>query len=177
MICWYRNGASVASGDVIAIIDTEAKAATGTAPSAPPTGVRVEPVQVVPTQAAAATAAREDARLMPAARKIVEEQGLDPTKIAGSGRDGRITKGDVLQQSSARAPAPAAAAAPPSAGLYRHGVELVLEGSYADLLAHARARLGPVKTPKRIEFLASLPRHETGKLYKGELIARYSGKN
>ena len=33
---------------------------------------------------------------MPSARKIVEEQGLDPTKITGSGRDGRITKGDVL---------------------------------------------------------------------------------
>lgn len=67
---------------------------------------------------------------MPAARKLVEEQGVDPTSIAGSGRDGRITKADVLEKIAgaaapaqpAVAPAPAVAAkpsrppAPPSTG-------------------------------------------------------------
>jgi 2-oxoglutarate dehydrogenase E2 component (dihydrolipoamide succinyltransferase) len=48
---------------------------------------------------------------MPAARKLVEENAVDPTKIAGSGRDGRIIKGDVLDH-MAKAPAPAAAPAP-----------------------------------------------------------------
>ena len=56
---------------------------------------------------------------MPAARKLVEEQGVDPTKMTGSGRDGRITKADVLavaQKNAAPAaasnPAPTAAALP-----------------------------------------------------------------
>jgi len=51
-------------------------------------------------------------RLSPAARRLVEENQLDPGRIPGSGRDGRITKGDVVQHLSARpeaAPAPAAA--------------------------------------------------------------------
>ncbi|HEY9381685.1 MAG TPA: 2-oxoglutarate dehydrogenase complex dihydrolipoyllysine-residue succinyltransferase, partial [Burkholderiales bacterium] len=59
------------------------------------------------TPVAAPTEARQDARLMPAARKLVEEQSVDPTVIAGSGRDGRITKGDVLEH-IAKATTPAA---------------------------------------------------------------------
>ncbi|WEK44757.1 MAG: AMP-binding protein [Candidatus Sphingomonas colombiensis] len=41
------------------------------------------------------------------------------------------------------------------------------------LLDYARRRLGPVKAPKRIELADSLPRHDTGKLYKSELLARF----
>lgn len=41
------------------------------------------------------------------------------------------------------------------------------------LLQYARLRLGPVKAPKRIELADSLPRHDTGKLYKSELLARF----
>jgi len=66
------------------------------------------------------------ARLSPAARRLVEENQLDPGRIPGSGRDGRITKGDVVHHLSAKpeaapqpvtapdkrpAPAPAPAAA------------------------------------------------------------------
>ena len=47
---------------------------------------------------------------MPAARKLAEEKSVDPTVIAGSGRDGRITKGDVLEH-IAKAATPAAPAA------------------------------------------------------------------
>jgi len=87
-----EDGGSVKSGEIIATIDTEAKAAAGT--SAPV--VKPQPAVVAPTPTPSASDARQDARLMPSARKIVEEQGVDPTKITGSGRDGRITKGDVL---------------------------------------------------------------------------------
>ena len=56
---------------------------------------------------------------MPSARKLLEEQGVDPTKMTGSGRDGRITKSDVLSAAQGRSPAPAAApgAAPAPATL------------------------------------------------------------
>jgi 2-oxoglutarate dehydrogenase E2 component (dihydrolipoamide succinyltransferase) len=103
------EGGSVVAGEVIAQIDTEAKPATGA-----PAGVRPEPATVAPTPPPSAEMARTDARLMPAARKLVEEQGVDPTAIAGSGRDGRITKADVMEQIGRMAPAaqPAATAPP-----------------------------------------------------------------
>jgi 2-oxoglutarate dehydrogenase E2 component (dihydrolipoamide succinyltransferase) len=51
---------------------------------------------------------------MPAARKLVEEQGVDPTKMTGSGRDGRITKADVTAAAQKQAtPAPVMAAVSP----------------------------------------------------------------
>jgi 2-oxoglutarate dehydrogenase E2 component (dihydrolipoamide succinyltransferase) len=104
------DGSSVVSGELIATIDTEAKASASPAAEQPaPAGVRAEPQAVPPTPAPAAAEARGDARLMPAARKLVEEQGVDPSKITGSGRDGRITKGDVLEQVGKQAAAPAPA--------------------------------------------------------------------
>ena len=105
------DGVTVVSGEVIGTIDTEAKGTAAAAPPPPPPAARSEPAAVPPTPPPAPEAARNDARLMPAARKLVEEQGVDPTKITGSGRDGRITKGDVMDQ-LARAQPPAAPAAP-----------------------------------------------------------------
>jgi 2-oxoglutarate dehydrogenase E2 component (dihydrolipoamide succinyltransferase) len=113
------EGGAVVAGEVIAQIDTEAKPASGA-----PAGVRPEPATVAPTPAPSAETARTDPRLMPAARKLVEEQGIDPTAIAGSGRDGRLTKADIMEQagrsasatqSSLSTRAPASAPATPSA--------------------------------------------------------------
>jgi 2-oxoglutarate dehydrogenase E2 component (dihydrolipoamide succinyltransferase) len=88
-----NNRDAVGSGEVIAQIDTEAKA--GAAPAAAP---RKEPEK-----------AKAPPPVMPAAQKIAAEKGIDTSKIQGTGRDGRVTKGDVLE---AR-PAPAPAAQPP----------------------------------------------------------------
>jgi 2-oxoglutarate dehydrogenase E2 component (dihydrolipoamide succinyltransferase) len=102
------DGGTVIAGEVIATIDTEAKGVEAAAPAA--AAVRPPPAQVPPTPTITPESGRQDARLMPAARKLVEEQGADVTKIAGSGRDGRVTKADVLEH-VARAAAPAAAPA------------------------------------------------------------------
>jgi len=52
---------------------------------------------------------------MPAARKLVEEHAVDPTRLTGSGREGRITKADVLEQVARAQPgAPAAPASRPA---------------------------------------------------------------
>ncbi len=119
------DGGSVVAGEVIAQIDTDAKPATAPRPAtaAAPAGVRPEPATVAQTPGPSAETARTDARLMPAARKLVEERGVDPTAIAGSGRDGRITKADVIEQVGRSAsaaqpavstPAPAPVSAKPS---------------------------------------------------------------
>ena len=106
------DGSTVVSGEVIAFIDTEAKATVDSAPTAPA-------ASAVPAPAAAAgvsTAALPDLALggepSPAARKIAAEKGIDTAAIAGSGRDGRVTKADVL---SAGSPPPVAAQAPSAA--------------------------------------------------------------
>jgi 2-oxoglutarate dehydrogenase E2 component (dihydrolipoamide succinyltransferase) len=100
---------SVGSGDVIAQIDTEAKASTS----------RPEP------KSQAAEKPKPAAPAMPAAQKLAAEKGVDTSKILGTGRDGRVTKGDVLE-AVARTPAPAAPAAP-KAGLQQPAPPVDLE--------------------------------------------------
>ncbi|MDF3021221.1 MAG: 2-oxoglutarate dehydrogenase [Steroidobacteraceae bacterium] len=95
-------GTSVTSGQVLAIF--EEGAAANVAPAA------AAPAPAAKKAAAAAPAKNEGDKLAPSVRRMVEEQKLDPAKIPASGKDGRITKGDVVEYVSKPA-APAAAAA------------------------------------------------------------------
>lgn len=72
------------------------------------------PAEAAPAAAPAPAANIDTSGLSPAARRVVEEHGLDPAQIAGTGKDGRITKEDAMnaaQNPAASAPAPAPAAA------------------------------------------------------------------
>ena len=100
-----QDGASVTSNELIAQIDTEAKA-TASAPAA------AAPAAAPAAAAAAVSTASASAPASPAARKIMDERGLSGSDVQGTGRGGRITKPDAL---GAAAPAPAAAAARPAA--------------------------------------------------------------
>ena len=98
-------GATVTSGQLLAIID-EASAST---PAAAPQGARAAAPASVPA-AEPAPAKSDDGRLSPSVRRLVEENRLDPAAIAGSGRDGRVTKSDVVEfLDKKRSVAPAAA--------------------------------------------------------------------
>jgi len=97
------NGETVVAGEVIAQLDTEAKAAAGAAAAAP-AKVAAAPQKLTSAPAAAAPAG-------PAARKLMAEKGLDAAAVEGSGRGGRVTKADVLETGQ-RPAAPAASAAP-----------------------------------------------------------------
>jgi 2-oxoglutarate dehydrogenase E2 component (dihydrolipoamide succinyltransferase) len=94
-----QNGEKVSSGEVIALLDTEAKptAASAVAP------------------AAAAKAVTAGAAVMPAAKKIAAEKNIDTATISGSGRGGRVTKEDVLNTAEKSA-APMAKIPQPQAG-------------------------------------------------------------
>jgi 2-oxoglutarate dehydrogenase E2 component (dihydrolipoamide succinyltransferase) len=112
------DGSTVTSNQVIAVIDTEAKGAAAPAPAtkAPASPAAPAPAPKAPAPAAppaaAATAAPSAAEALPAARKMIAEQGLVAADIDGTGRGGRISKGDVLAAVAAPAPAPAQAKAP-----------------------------------------------------------------
>jgi 2-oxoglutarate dehydrogenase E2 component (dihydrolipoamide succinyltransferase) len=95
------DGSTVKADEVIATLDTEGKASAA-APAAAQVKAAPAPVPAAKPSASAVPA-------MPSARKLAEEKGIDTGSIAGSGRGGRVTKGDVLGATSPPAPeAPAA---------------------------------------------------------------------
>jgi len=103
-----NDGESCTSDEVIAKIDTDA--------SAQVSPLEVKPVPETPSQAAAAAPAAAGGNkgdvAMPAAAKLLAENNLSASAVAGTGKDGRVTKGDVLGaiEGGAKAAAPAAKA-------------------------------------------------------------------
>jgi 2-oxoglutarate dehydrogenase E2 component (dihydrolipoamide succinyltransferase) len=110
------SGAVVTSGQLLAVIE-EGGAATAATPKARPAAA---PAAAAPAAAAPAAkapkAAPEDGkdggRLSPSVRRLVEENHLNPASIPASGRDGRLTKSDVVDYLGKTPPPPAAPAAP-----------------------------------------------------------------
>jgi len=136
------SGTVVTSGQVLAVIE-EATGVSAAAPAAPAVRAASAPAAAreaastapartaaaqstpaaaprVASAAASAEAPRDNGRLSPSVRRLVEENHLDPAAIRGSGRDGRLTKADVVDYlgrtpaaTPLAAPAPAAATATP----------------------------------------------------------------
>ena len=97
-----QDGATVVSGQLIAKIDTAAKAGDA-APAAEATQAAAAPAaEAAPQSNAQAGVA------MPAAAKLAAEKGVDVASIQGSGRDGRVLKEDVANAQAAPAAAPTA---------------------------------------------------------------------
>ncbi|MDX9873936.1 MAG: 2-oxoglutarate dehydrogenase complex dihydrolipoyllysine-residue succinyltransferase [Spongiibacteraceae bacterium] len=95
-----QEGETVLSDELIGRFEAGATAA---APAAAPAATE--------ESAAAAPAAADDAKVAPAARKLIEEKGLDASAIKGTGKGGLITKEDVIAHTSGKKAAPAAAPA------------------------------------------------------------------
>ena len=99
------DGATVAGQQVVAVIDS---AASPVALATPAAAAALPPAAVMPVgpSPGAATA-------LPAARKMMAERGLSPGSVEGTGRGGRVTKGDVI--SAGRVTERTPTAAPPAA--------------------------------------------------------------
>jgi len=102
------DGETVVPGALLGRVAEGAVAAAKAAPAAPPV-VAPAPAPAAPPPVAAAPAVKADAALplAPSVQRIVTETGLDPAAVPGTGKDGRITKGDALAALEARAKAPA----------------------------------------------------------------------
>jgi 2-oxoglutarate dehydrogenase E2 component (dihydrolipoamide succinyltransferase) len=98
------DGSMVTSGEVLAKIDTEGKASASATVAAAPAAAAAAPA------AAPVAAPATSGIASPAASKILADKGLTAAGIEGSGRDGRVTKGDALAAGSVSAAAPAKAA-------------------------------------------------------------------
>ncbi|QRP65272.1 2-oxoglutarate dehydrogenase complex dihydrolipoyllysine-residue succinyltransferase [Rhodanobacter sp. FDAARGOS 1247] len=110
-------GDTVNSEQIIAIIEEGAAAAAPAPAAAAPAAAA--PAAAAPAPAAAAPApasSKAAAELSPAAQRVATENKVDTSAIAGTGRDGRIIKEDVVNAGSRPAAAPAAPAAKPTPG-------------------------------------------------------------
>ena len=133
-----HTGDTVLSQEVLARIEPGAGAPAG------PLGLVPDPAEEPAASTAPSAAAAGRERLSPAVRRLVEEHGLDASAIAGTGRDGRITKADVLAHLEASAPAQTAAA--PAESAPAPGTTRVAAGAVAPSPASAPAAPAPART-------------------------------
>ncbi|MDQ2147382.1 2-oxoglutarate dehydrogenase complex dihydrolipoyllysine-residue succinyltransferase [Alcaligenaceae bacterium A4P071] len=112
------DGSLVTSGEPIARIDTEGKGAAAATP-APKAEAAASAAAAAPAAAASAPAAGSaSTAASPAAAKIMADSNVDPSSVSGTGRGGRVTKGDAVSASESGAkPAAAASAAPAQVSL------------------------------------------------------------
>ncbi|GAA0652963.1 2-oxoglutarate dehydrogenase complex dihydrolipoyllysine-residue succinyltransferase [Sphingomonas ursincola] len=110
----FSEGDTVQVGSILTTIESSG-AAVATAAAAPQPAIAKSEAAPAPAAVAAPAPAPtgEPVSLSPAVRRLVLEHGLDPTSIKGTGKDGRLTKEDVLAaaaEAAKAAPAPVAAA-------------------------------------------------------------------
>ncbi len=129
-----QAGATVTSAMVLGVIDTEAKAgAAVTATATAPVSASIPAAQI--------SAAAPSVSAMPAAKKMMADQGVDAASIAGTGKDGRITKGDVILASDAKtAPQVSAPTPVPAAQIKAPAVVLSLGARPEERVPMSRLR-------------------------------------
>jgi len=154
-----KAGTTVTSGELLAVIEEQA----GAAASAPKSAQKTEPKKATeskkpepaPTPLAAAPAVKKEeggGKLSPAARRLVEENKLSADQIAGSGRDGRITKSDVAHHLEAAPPAQTAA---PVAGRVDQRVPMSrLRARIAQRLVEAQSTAALLTTFNEVDMQA-----------------------
>lgn len=99
-----ENNSTVVAGEVIATIDTEASAAAPTPATDKPATAADTSSKASASQAPSTSSTSNKANeiAMPAAAKMLSENKLTPSDVAGSGKDGRVTKGDVINHLEAK---------------------------------------------------------------------------
>jgi 2-oxoglutarate dehydrogenase E2 component (dihydrolipoamide succinyltransferase) len=110
-----EEGATVVPGTVLGVVTEGASASAAPAAAAPKAAAPAPAPTPAPAPApvaAVAPAPTAAAPVSPAPARIAAENNLDLSSVAGTGKDGRVTKGDALAALEARANAPAPAAAP-----------------------------------------------------------------
>jgi len=153
-----QNGATVTSGQVLALLEEGATAAAAAPAKAVASKAEVAAKSAAKDEPAAAKATGSE-KLAPSVRRLVEEHKLDTGAIAGSGRDGRITKGDVLAHMAPResppAAVPVAATTAPAAGRVERRVPMTrLRARIAERLVQAQSTAAMLTTFNEVDLKA-----------------------
>ncbi|MBL8567298.1 MAG: 2-oxoglutarate dehydrogenase complex dihydrolipoyllysine-residue succinyltransferase [Hyphomicrobiaceae bacterium] len=162
-------GATVEVGGLLGTISEGAGGAAAPAkPAAKPAGA--SPATAAKPAAPAAAAAP----LSPAVRKMVEETKVDPSKIAGTGKDGRLTKGDVIQAAEAKPAAPAAPNKPRDLGPREERVRMTrLRKRIAERLKQAQNTAAMLTTFNEVDMTHVMALRES---YKEQFEKRHGVK-
>ncbi len=112
----HQVGDVVNGEQIIAIIEAGAAAATPAPAPAPAAAPAPKTTAAAPTASAPQATAKGGDDLSPAGRRVATEEHIDASKVAGTGRDGRVTKEDLINYGKGgNAPASAPAASAPTA--------------------------------------------------------------
>ncbi|MBK61322.1 MAG: dihydrolipoyllysine-residue succinyltransferase [Pseudomonas sp.] len=151
-----NEGDTVLSGELLGKLDAGATA------SAPAASAPAETAAPATSAASASATGAEDAILAPAARKLAEENGIDPNRVKGTGKDGRVTKEDLVAAIEAKKSAPAAskpaastAAAPVAAGGDRTEKRVPmtrLRAKVAERLVEAQSNMAMLTTFNEVDM-------------------------
>jgi len=157
------NGATVTSGQVLALLEEGAVAAAAAPARAAEAKLEATAKPAARDEPAAAKGAGSD-KLAPSVRRLVEEHKLDAGTIPGSGRDGRITKGDVLAHMAPResaaalatpaAPATSAATGPATGRAERRVPMTRLRARIAERLVQAQSTAAMLTTFNEVDLKA-----------------------
>jgi 2-oxoglutarate dehydrogenase E2 component (dihydrolipoamide succinyltransferase) len=162
-----QNGAVVTSGQVLAVLEEGSAVGAGAPAAAVAAPATAAQSATTATQPAADTKTGSAEKLAPSVRRLVEEHKLEPGAIAGSGRDGRITKGDVLSHlgnkdsgpeaavPTSPAPASAASASIPAGARGERRVPMTrLRARIAERLVQAQATAAMLTTFNEVDLKA-----------------------
>jgi 2-oxoglutarate dehydrogenase E2 component (dihydrolipoamide succinyltransferase) len=156
-----EEGATVTPGQRLGQVSAGAGAAAAPAPKAEPKAEPKPEPKSAATQAPSTTPpppAQPEKPLAPSVQRIVAENALDPSAIAGSGREGRITKGDALAAIDALAKRPAEPAPPAVARPVHEREERVrmsrLRQTIARRLKEAQANAAMLTTFNEVDMTA-----------------------
>jgi 2-oxoglutarate dehydrogenase E2 component (dihydrolipoamide succinyltransferase) len=179
------DGTTVTSGQLLAVIEEGATAVPGaSAPAimAAPSGVTTS-AQEASGAKSPASGAPAAAKLSPAAKRVVEENKLDPNAVLGSGRDGRVSKSDVVNYLSAKdatpqvvkapAPAPAGTAAARGARADQRVPMTRLRARIAERLVQAQATQALLTSFNEVDLKAV---NELRSRYKEQFEKQYGSK-
>lgn len=163
-------GDNVSVGAVIATIEAGSGAAAAPAAAAPAAAAPA----VMPTAATPAPAASDAAVLSPAVRRAVLKHGIDPATVKGTGKDGRLTKEDVVAAAQAKTAAPAPAPTPAAAPAGGRGEERVkmtrLRQTIAKRLKDAQETAALLTTFNDVDMSAVIAARDK---YRGEFEKKH----
>lgn len=172
------DGATVTSGEVLAILEAGQVAATEASEPAPAEAEASE----APAAVADTTPGPDADKLSPAVRRMVEEHDLDPGQIPGSGKGGRITKSDVnryladRREGSAGIEYDESVPVAPSAGVQRNQERVPmtrLRAKIAERLVEAQQTAAMLTTFNEVDLSAVI---QLRKQYQERFVAKHDVK-
>ena len=136
--------------NVGALLGAIEEGATGSAPA-----LKAAEAAPAPAKKAEAPAAKAEAPLSPAVRKMVEENKVDTSGVAGTGKDGRITKGDVIEH-LAKPAAPAVSLAIPAAPVQQRATSAPADAAREERVRMSRLRQTIARRLKDAQNVAAM---------------------